>query len=500
MRTEFKIDDNQIAILTLNHPQKSVNILDEIMIEEIIAHLDRFVTDAHIKGLILTSAKSSFIAGVDLSLLGGMQDQTPVKFRDFLMRIHQSMRAVEKSHKPFVAAINGTVLGGGLELCLGADYRIAANQPKSQIGFPEMKLGIFPGMGGSVRLPRLIGLQTGLEIMLKGQVFDFNKAKMFGIIHEIVEEKVLIDQAKAWILNNTHVQNPLNDLKNFRHLNPFHPKTINILMGANSILRSQTKDLYPNSQIALQSIYETLTLDMDQALALEANYFTHCLFDPRAQAMIKTLFLDRQMLASGKHAPLKLDSKTQKVIVVGAGFMGSGIALACAVNQINVVLIDQNKDLLDKALIKIKEIIEKGIRNKKIHERISEIMERIHVTSQWEHFPDAQIAIEAVYEDRAVKKSVLQKIEQHVSDDCLIASNTSTLPISSLAVYLSRPERFAGIHFFSPVHLMQLVEIIQGEKSDDKTITMAVNFVKQIKKVSIIVNDGRKILYHSRCH
>lgn len=489
MHTQFTIDQDGIAHLELNHNQHHVNVLDQQMINEVLEHFHEVITNNDVVGLLISSAKKSFIAGVDLSLLGAIDQKEPAEFRDFLMRIHQAMIQLETSSKPVVTVINGTTLGGGLELALCANHIIGHQDKPAQIGFPEIRLGIFPGMGGSVRAPRLIGLQHALEMIFKGKIINMNQAHQLGLIHQLSSDP--ITDAKIWIKNHPHATHPCYDEKNLRSLNPYHPKSTMIFAAANQLIRKDTWDCYPNAQFALQTIYESLQLPMPQALQIEANYFTDILFRQNSQAIIKTLFIDKKRLDKGAHSPLPVEKTFHKIGIVGAGFMGAEIAYACLSRGMEVNLIDIKPEILEKAKETITNLNEKALRYQKTSTATNILLGKLITSCDYDGLLDCQLVIEAVFEDRAIKKSTLEKIDLAVSDQTIIASNTSTLPISSLAEYVSGPHRFLGIHFFSPVHKMQLVELIYGEKTNDHTMACAIDFVKKINKTSITVQDGR---------
>ena len=489
MHSQLNILENGIAKLTLDHQTHPVNVLDEILLNEILAHFDHVVSNPSIKGLIIHSNKSSFIAGVDLSLLGSIDPDQPQKFKQLLLKIHTSMIALEKCPKPVVCVLNGTALGGGLELALCANRIIGLENATGAIGFPEIKLGIFPGMGGSVRTPRLIGLQNALEIIFKGKMLNMVQAHQMGLIHAISSAPLL--DAETWILENPSVLHPCLDENKRRTLSPYHPKSNMIFAAASHLIRQDTWDNYSNAEAALQTIYETTQVDLWTALNIEANYFSKILHQPNTQQVIKTLFIDKKRLDQLAHSPIMLDKRFMKIGVVGAGFMGSKITYAALSSGLEVILIDNQSNQLTKAKEIISNLNEKALKYGKTNRSTQSLLEQVTLSDSYDDLLECELVIEAVFENRAIKKDVLHQINLHVGDHCIIASNTSTLPITSLAQYVSQPQRFMGIHFFSPVHKMQLVEMIWGEKTNDHTMASALTLAKRLRKTPICVNDGR---------
>jgi 3-hydroxyacyl-CoA dehydrogenase/enoyl-CoA hydratase/3-hydroxybutyryl-CoA epimerase len=489
MHSQFNIENDGIAILTLNHQSHPVNVLDEDLINETLEHFNHVVSNPGIKGLIIHSGKSSFIAGVDLSLLGSIDLEHPEKFKSLLLKVHTGMVALEECPKPVVCIINGTTLGGGLELALCANRIIGVEGATGSIGFPEIKLGMFPGMGGSVRTPRLIGLQNALELIFKGKMLNLQQAYEIGLVHEISNDPMT--SAKKWILNNPSVSHPCLDEAKRRTLSPYHPKSNMIFAAASHLIRQDTWKNYPNAQAALQTIYETTQLDLRPALNIEANYFSKILHLPSTQEIIKTLFIDKKRLDQLAHSPMNLDKHFIKIGVVGAGFMGSEIAYSALSSGLKVALIDNQPAQLERAKTMISDLNEKALKHGKTNTKTTDFLNSLTLSDNYDALSDCELVIEAVFENRSVKKAVLGQIALHVSHHCIIASNTSTLPITSLAEYVNNPQRFIGIHFFSPVHKMQLVEMIWGEKTNDHTMASALLLAKLLRKTPICVGDGR---------
>ena len=489
MHSQLHIEGSGIAILTLDHQSHPVNVLDTVLLDEVLNHFDHVVSNPSIKGLIIHSNKDSFIAGVDLSLLGSIDPDHPEIFKTLLLKIHTSMVALEKCPKPVVCLINGTTLGGGLELALCANHIIGLEGATGAIGFPEIKLGIFPGMGGSVRTPRLIGLQNAFELIFKGKLLNLQQAHALQLVHEISKDPMTA--AKQWIIDHPRVTHPCLDESKRRGLSPYHPKSNMMFIAASHLIRQDTWDNYPNAEAALQTIYETTQVDLWSALHIEATYFSKILHQPTTQQVIKTLFIDKKRLDQLDHSPMHSSSKFMKIGVVGAGFMGSEIAYAALSAGLHVTLIDHDSSQLERAKDMISSLNEKALKYGKTLTNTSQLIQQLTLTDHYEGLLDCELVIEAVFENRAVKQEVLHKINLHVGDHCIIASNTSTLPITSLAQYVSDPQRFLGIHFFSPVHKMQLIELIWGEQTDKHTMARALAFTKLLRKTPICVGDGR---------
>ena len=410
-------------------------------------------------------------------------------------------RRIETSGKPWVAALNGTALGGGFELALACHHRVAAQNDKTRLGLPEIKVGLFPGAGGTTRIARMLAPADALQLLLKGDQLKLDRAKAMKLIDAVVPQAELIKTAKDWIKAGGKAKNPW-DIDGFKLPGGLVYSKAGMMVwpAANAIYRRETYDNYPAARAILQVAYEGLQLPMDQALRVESRHFAKILRSPQAGAMIRTLFVSMQELNKGARRPANAPaSSLKKIGIVGAGFMGAGIAQVTAAAGLPVVLIDRDQETADKG---------KAALHKAISDRIAKgrattaerdaLLEKITATADYSALIDCDLIVEAVFEDRKVKAEVIKKIEAVIRDDAIFASNTSTLPITSLAAEFKDPARFIGIHFFSPVDRMLLTEIILGKKSGDKALAAALDYVRAIKKTPIVVNDSRGF-YANRC-
>jgi len=404
-------------------------------------------------------------------------------------------RRLEACGKPVVAAINGAALGGGLELCLACHYRVVANDARARLGLPEVTLGLLPGAGGTQRLPRLVGLQTSLEMMTQGKSLDPQQALDAGVVHELVEPDELVVTAKRWILDGGCAEQPW-DQKHFRMPGGSglqHPKALQILMAGNSLTARATQHNYPAPLSILSCVYEGTVVPFETGLRVEAKYFAQLLAHPVARNMVRTLFINKKAADRLERRPPGVDrSRVSKVGILGAGMMGAGIASVSAQKGINVVLLDQSEEDADRGKQYVETSLQKRIEKGRLTpDAANEVLERIHTTSGYADLQDSDLIIEAVFENRDIKANVTKQAEAQISADAIFASNTSTLPITGLATVSERPENFIGLHFFSPVERMPLVEVIIGEKTSHECIARALDYVQQLRKTPILVNDSR---------
>ena len=504
----FKWDQDSDGILTLSWdtPGKAVNLLSMSAVDEIGKIAERAASDESIKGVVITGAKpGNFCAGADLEEMAGYagnpaKDNVKAAF-DAMMNMHRVLRALETCGKPVAAAINGTALGGGLETALACHYRVAADAPQAQIGFPEGQIGLIPGAGGTQRLPRLIGAMAALPFMLESRRIDPRAAASMGIVHKVVPEKELAGDAKEWVKANAGAKQPW-DIKPFRIPGggPFSSSGAQVFTVGNAMLRQKTYDNYPAQRAIMSSVYEGLLVDIDTALRIEARYFVKMLMSPVSRNMIRTLFLSMQELGKGARRPEDEPRvEVKKLGVLGAGLMGAGIAYVSAWAGIEIVLIDQSQDKADAGKEQIAKLLDKQIKRGKADEqRKTEVLSLVKATTDYDALKDADLIVEAVFEDSQVKAEVIKKADAVISDKAVFGSNTSTLPITGLAGASARPENFVGVHFFSPVERMQLVEIIVGDKTAPRALAAAIDYVGQIRKTPIVVNDSRGF-FTSRC-
>jgi len=506
------IDGDGIALVTFDVPDRSMNTLTADVIDEIEQLAGKIASDDAIKGAVITSGKGSgFCAGADLGEMGGGlfgggdADPNSEAFReelfDQVFRLNKSLRALETCGKPLAAAINGLALGGGFEICLACHYRVAANDnPKLKLGLPEAMVGVLPGGGGTQRLPRLVGAMNAFDLMLQGKQIRVDKAAELGLV-DAAPAAELVDKAKAWVKANPDAVQPWDQDKfKIPGGGPYHPSGAQVFMGASSMLRKNTWGNYPAQRFILSCVYEGLQVDIDAGLRIESRYFAKLLMRPESRNMIRSIFLSKQALEKGAARPEGEESKKiTKIGVVGAGFMGAGVANVSAQAGIEVVLIDKDQEGADRGLAHIEKDLAKRVERKKMtEEKKAEILGRVTATTDYSGLSDADLVVEAVFESREVKEPVIRKIYESVGPDTIVGSNTSTLPIASLAEYGADPARFIGVHFFSPVEKMMLVELIKGEKTGGRAISVAIDFVSQIRKTPIVVEDTRGF-YANRC-
>ncbi len=511
----YSVDADGVAIITWDIPNKSMNVLSMEGISELDACIDKALGDEAVKGIVITSGKDTFAGGMDLNIIAKMKDAAgddPAKgLFEGLMNMHAILRKLEragmdpktnKGGKPVAAALPGTALGIGLELPLSCHRIFAADNPKAKIGLPEIKVGIFPGMGGTTRVSRMVGAMAAAPILLEGKMLDPKKAKGAGIIHEVVEPGELLAKAKDWVLNakDADIVKPW-DAKGWKMPGgaPYHPAGFMTFVGASAMVNGNTMGVYPAAKALLSAVYEGAMVPFDTALKIEARWFTHVLMNPSSSAMIRSLFINKEALEKGANRPDVADQTVKKVGVLGAGMMGAGIAYVSANAGIEVVLIDMKQEAVDKGKAYSEAILDKGISRKKVTpEKKEQVLSRITATTDLDALKGCDLIVEAVFEDIGVKAEMTKKVEAIVGEDCIFASNTSTLPITELAKASVRPEQFIGIHFFSPVDKMLLVEIIKGKETGDVAVAKALDYVRQIRKTPIVVNDAR-FFYANRC-
>jgi 3-hydroxyacyl-CoA dehydrogenase/enoyl-CoA hydratase/3-hydroxybutyryl-CoA epimerase len=502
----FDVDADGIALVTWNMPGRSMNVIDAKVMEELTAIVERVANETGIKGAVLTSGKDAFCAGADLTMLE-TQSRT---FTDLLKsqgeeaankrlfdegrKLSVIARRMETCGKPWVAAINGTAMGGGFELALACHHRIASENDKTRLGLPEIKVGLFPGGGGTQRIARMMPPADALQFLLKGDQLRLNRAKAMKLVDEVVPAAELTQKAKDWIKAGGTAKAPW-DVDGFKLPGgPVYSKAgMMVFPPANALYRRETYDNYPAARAILQVVYEGLQLPMDQALRVESRYFAKILRSPEAAAMIRSLFVSMQELNKGARRPAEVPAKPiKKIGVLGAGFMGAGIAYVSAQAGIDVVLIDRDQEAADKGKAHSQKLISDQInRGRATSADRDALLAHITATPDYAALADCDLIIEAVFEDRTVKEEVIAKAQAAIGKQTVFGSNTSTLPISSLAKTFKDPGRFVGIHFFSPVDRMMLVEVILGKKTGDAALAAALDYVRAIRKTPIVVNDSR---------
>lgn len=489
---EYDVDSDGIAVISWNMTERPMNVLNIASITLFKEHVDKALGDEAVKGIVITSKKADFVAGADLTEL--LSSRVPQEVMDFGDNFKGTLRSLELSEKPVAAAINGTALGGGFEICLACNYRVAADNPKTLLGLPEVKLGLLPGAGGTQRLPRLIGIRDALPLLLEGTHLSPEKALAKGMIHAIVPVDDLLDAAKTWIKDEGDPVQPW-DKKGFKIPGggPQTPKGYETFIAGNAMLRAKTYGNYPAPIAIMSCVSEGLNCAFDMGLKLESRHFAGLAADNVAHNMVRTLFFSMGDANKLKRRPKDVE-KTEftKIGILGAGMMGAGIAYSTAMAGLEVVLLDTDQETAEKGKAYSEGLLAKRVSRKRMSEEARDAtLGLIKPTTDFADLEGCDLVIEAVFEDRAIKADVTAKSEAVIADDKIFASNTSTLPITGLAEASVRPESFIGIHFFSPVDKMPLVEIILGEKTSDKALAVAMDYVKRIRKTPVVVNDSR---------
>ncbi|AIP63388.1 3-hydroxyacyl-CoA dehydrogenase NAD-binding domain-containing protein [Burkholderia thailandensis] len=491
---DYTLDDDGIAALSWNLPGRSQNVLNGESCAAFFAAASRALQDAAVKGILVTSAKPDFIAGGDLEWLQASDDAETLFART--CELHRALRALETGGKPVAIAMPGSALGGGLEIALAGHYRVAADNPKARFGLPEVTLGLLPGGGGTQRLPRLVGIQASLPLLLEGKRLKAADALAAGILHAVVPTGGEIAAARAWLLDaSRRTATQPWDAKGFRIPGGAltHPSVQQVFMAANALARQKTYGNYPAVASILSCVYEGLLTDLDTGLKTEARYFVKAVLSPQAKAMIRTLFFG--MNEANKLAARPAGVPTQryrKIGVLGAGMMGAGIAYVSAKAGLDVVLIDTSEEAAGRGKDYSRKLVDKQVqRGRLTREKADALLAKIVPTTDYARLDGAELVIEAVFEDRAIKADVTRRSETVLAPDALFASNTSTLPITGLAQASARPANFIGLHFFSPVDKMPLVEVIVGRDTSEATLARALDYVKTIGMTPIVVNDSR---------
>src|SRR5690348_2664213 len=506
--TNFKIenDGDDIAVVTWDSPGRSMNVIDAKAMGELSAIIEQTTADAAVKGVVITAGKDAFCDGADLTMLEGLsrgfaelaasqgEEAAMTRFFEESRRWSVLCRRVETCGKPWVAALNGKALGGGFELALACHRRIAADNPRTRVGQPEVKVGLIPGAGGTQRVARMMPPSDALQFLLKGDQVQLARAKAMKLIDTVVPKADLVRTAKEWIKGGGSAKAPW-DVDGFKLPGgPVYSKAgIMVFTPANAIYRRETYDNYPAARAILQVVYEGLQLPMDQALRVESRWFAKILRSPEAAAMIRTLFVSMQELSKGARRPAKIPAKElHKIGVIGAGFMGGGIAYVSALAGLNVVLIDRDPETAEKGKAHSQKLMTDQVnRGRASTADRDALLARITASADFVELKDCDLVIEAVFEDRKIKEEVISRTQNVLGDQAIFGSNTSTLPITSLAAAFKDRARFIGIHFFSPVERMMLVEIIMGKETGDAALAMALDFVRTIRKTPIVVNDSR---------
>jgi 3-hydroxyacyl-CoA dehydrogenase/enoyl-CoA hydratase/3-hydroxybutyryl-CoA epimerase len=500
----YERGEDGIVVLTLDDPSQSANTMNSAYAESMRAAVARLAQEKdELNGVIITSAKKTFFAGGDLNALKLVSRENAREFGEFLSEVKAQLRTIETLGVPVVAAINGAALGGGLEIALAAHHRVIVDDPKAVIGFPEVNLGLLPGAGGVTRTVRMIGIAGALmQVLLQGMKrFKPAEAKELGLVDEIVPTvDDLIPAARHWIAEKAAsgetIGQPWDTDKKYKIPGgtPTTPSFAANLPAFPANLRKQLKGAnMPAPLNIMAAAVEGAQVDFDHALEIESRYFIELATGQVSKNMIQAFWFDLNRVNGDRGRAADAEPyRVRKIVILGAGMMGAAIAYVCASAGIEVVLKDVSLEAAERGKQYSVNLVNKAIdRGRSTTEQGEELLARIHPSDKPEDAAGADLVVEAVFEDPAIKEQVWKEIEPHVAPDALLGSNTSTLPITGLADYVTRPEDFIGIHFFSPVDKMPLVELIRGERTSDEATIKALDFVKQIKKTPIVINDSR---------
>jgi 3-hydroxyacyl-CoA dehydrogenase/enoyl-CoA hydratase/3-hydroxybutyryl-CoA epimerase len=500
------IDGDGIALVTWNMPGRTMNVIDSTVREELSAIVEELATDGAVKGVVITSGKDTFCAGADLALLEALsrsfadlvasRGEEAANAYVFAESRKTSLlyRRIETCGKPWVAAINGTAVGGGFELTLACHQRIAADNARTRVGLPEIKIGLFPGAGGTQRIARMMPPSDALQLLLKGDQLEVSRAKTMKLVDAVVPSGELIKAAKDWIKAGGAAKAPWDTDGYKLPGGPVYSKAgMMTFPPANAIYRRETYDNYPAARAIMQVVYEGLQLPIEQALRVESRWFAKILRSPQAAAMIRSLFVSMQELNKGARRPANIPAKPLKKIgVIGAGFMGGGIAYVSALAGIEVLLIDRDPETAEKGKAHSQKLMADQVnRGRASAADRDAVLARITPTADFVALKECDLIVEAVFEDRKIKEEVISRAQNVLTNQAIFGSNTSTLPISSLAAAFKDHARFIGIHFFSPVERMMLVEIIMGKETGEAALALTLDFVRAIRKTPIVVNDSR---------
>jgi 3-hydroxyacyl-CoA dehydrogenase/enoyl-CoA hydratase/3-hydroxybutyryl-CoA epimerase len=495
IRTEVGADG--VAIFTIDVPDRSMNVLTPELIADLEAVVEQLRSDAALKGAVIASAKPAFLAGADLKDLATAYDRgiTLIEAMEWSQSLSRVYRALETCGKPVAAAISGVALGGGYELALACHYRVLEDGPKAGVGLPEVKVGLLPGAGGTQRLPRLIGIAKALPLLLEGTQVKPVRALELGMVDAIAPAAELVEHARRFVLGAASAEQPW-DRKGFKvpgGTGATSPATVQALAAGTALTARATQHNYPAPLAILSAVYEGTLLPIDRGLAIESKYFAQLLAGPVARNLMRTMFVNKGLADRLARRPADVPkSKVSKLGILGAGMMGSGIAYVSAAAGMDVVLLDTALEAAEKGKAYSRKLLDKDIeRKRRAPEEAQRILDRIRPTTAYEDLAGCDFVIEAVFERRDIKADVTRKTEAVLGTGTIFASNTSTLPISGLAEASVRPGDFIGVHFFSPVEKMPLVEIIVGKKTSEAAIARALDYVGQLRKTPIVVNDSR---------
>ena len=497
MSFDYEKDSNNIVTVTMDM-DGPVNSMSDAFLPLLEETLGKLEADDDLAGVVLASGKSTFFAGGDLNMLCAVTEETVEAFFDGMCATKAAMRRLEKLHAPVCAAINGAALGGGLELALSCHHRIAWNNRSVQLGFPEVTLGLLPGGGGNVKAVYLMGLMAANEYIVEGKRVAPEKALASGLIDAVIEDKdELLSAAKQWLLANKDDESARTqpwDTKGYKIPggNIRNPQVAQMVTMGAPMIRKNTRGLLPAPEKIFDVAVQALTVDFETAMRIESRGLAELALTPQAKNMINTFFFQMNKVNGGASRPKDVPpQKTEKVGILGAGMMGQGIAYSSAMVGIEVVLKDISLDAAVKGKAYTQALLQKRVdKGRMTSEKMAQVLSLIHPTASDEDLDGCDLIIEAVFENMTLKHQMTRDLEPRLADGGVWGSNTSTLPITQLAQASQNAENFIGIHFFSPVDKMPLVEIIMGEQTDDMALAKAFDFTKQIKKTPIVVNDS----------
>ncbi len=493
---QLQTDTEGIALISIDVPDRPMNVITPDFVKDLAAAIEHIATTAAVKGAIVTSGKAgSFVAGADLKDLVTAFDSglSAEQGAGMARELSLIFRRMETCGKPIAAAINGLALGGGLELALACHYRVLIDDPKVLVGLPEVQVGLLPGAGGTQRLPRLIGIPAALPLLLQGRQIKPAEALKSGIVHALAPADGLLPKAREWLLAASVAEQPW-DRKGYRipgGAGPLAPHAMQTFVAGNALTASHTHGNYPAPAAILSCVYEGTQVPIDLGLRIESKYFGKLLSSPVARNLIRTMFVNKgaadKLASRPKNVPR---SKVQKLGVLGAGMMGAGIAHVSAKAGISVVLLDNTREMADKGKAAAAAMQARDLaKGKTTQDKIDAILGRIKTTADYADLAGCDLIVEAVFEKREIKADVTARAEAVIPETGIFGSNTSTLPITGLAKASKRPQQFIGIHFFSPVEKMPLVEIIVGESTSEATVAKTLDYVSQLKKTPIVVHD-----------
>jgi 3-hydroxyacyl-CoA dehydrogenase/enoyl-CoA hydratase/3-hydroxybutyryl-CoA epimerase len=493
---QYAVDQDGIALLTIDLPGMTMNVLTPELMEDLATLTGQAAADDTVKGIVIASGKKAFIAGADIKDMVTAYDRglTHKEAFEFSYELNATLRKMETCGKPIAIAINGLALGGGLEVCLAGHYRVLASDTGAVLGFPEVNIGLLPGAGGTQRTPRLVGFRNAATMVLQCRNQKPQQALDIGLVHELAPVAEVVERAKRWILETGDPEQPW-DKKGFKipHGGLMHPETAQTFMVGNALLAKNTRHNYPAPIAAQSAMFEGCTTSFDAGLKIESQYFGSLLAGPVARNMMRSLFVNKGKADKLARRPENIEkSRVKKLGILGAGMMGAGIAFVSARAGIEVVLLDTSQENAERGKAYSEGLLRKAIeRGRSNEEKAAALLNLITPTTSYHDLQGCDLIIEAVFESKALKAEVTAKTEAVVPESCIFASNTSTLPITGLAEASERPEQFIGLHFFSPVDKMPLVEIILGEKTNDEAIARSLDYIQQIRKTPIVVNDSR---------